>query len=251
MGLVSFWRIANMFVRFTCVFQHRTKYGNRCCKYFVLWGPMLGWCGLRENDIHVHIRRSNPVYISSLICKYALCRIIRKVTRNLNKPERKGWPLGKARTFEEKKSSRKKKSIVSKLLKSKGTPARDPEKARTRQEKKTCLKKMEINTFTWEKNVTEYFCKSFDGICFCPVLSLRSRSHYTGESLNTAFSLRRNINCSVHYVHSTLKTQQSPVTLDLFWENSATEITWLSRGHCLIGFLNAKMQSWCLYVLPV
>ena len=128
---------------------------------------------------------------------------------------------------------------MSKPLKSKGTPARDPEKARTRQEKKTYLKKMEINTFTWEKNVTEYFCKSFDGICFCPVLSLRSRSHYAEESLNTAFSFWRNINCSVHYVHSTLKTQQSPVILDLFWENSATKITWLSRGHCLIGFLSA------------
>ena len=46
------------------------------------------------------------------------------------------------------KTSSRKKSIVSKLLKSKGTLARDPEKARTRQEKKTCLKKMEINTFT-------------------------------------------------------------------------------------------------------
>lgn len=239
MGPVSFWRIANMFVRFTCVFQHRTKYGNRCCKYFVLWDPMLGWCSLRENDIHVYIRRSNQVYISSLTCKYALCRIIRKVTRNLNKPERKGWPLGKARTFEEKKSSRKKKALWANYLSPRALLHETLKKLARDKKKKTCLKKMEINTFIWEKNVTEYFCKSFDGICFCPVLSLRSRSHYTGESVNTAFSFRRNINCSVHYVHSTLKTQQSPVTLDLFWENSATKITWLSRGHCLIGFLNA------------
>ena len=59
--------------------------------------------------------------------------------------ERKGWPLGKAWALEEKKSNRK-KTFVSKLCKSKATPARDTE-ARTRQEKKRVQEKMEIEGF--------------------------------------------------------------------------------------------------------
>ena len=135
MGPVLFWRIASMLVRFTCVFQHRTKYSNRCCQYYVFVASYAGMMFVAAKwQSHVHTSIKSSIYFKFHM---QICHIIRKVKRDLKKPECKGWPLGKVRALEEKKSRRKK--IVSKLHKSKGTPARDP-KARTRQEK-TWLKR--------------------------------------------------------------------------------------------------------------
>ena len=141
-----------MFVRFTCVFQHRTKRCNRCCKYYVLWAPMLGWCLSSKNDSHMYIRRSNRVYKHMQIY-----HLIRKFTKDWN--ERKGWPLGNAWAPEEKKRNRKKKPLWANCVSPRPLLHETLKLARDKK-KKRVQEKMEIegfgSVFTFSPRSTQF-----------------------------------------------------------------------------------------------